>query len=165
MIISAIAAMARNRVIGVDNQIPWYIPDDLKFFKRTTLDHHILMGRKNYMSLGRPLPKRTNVVITRDPFFISTGCIVVHSIEEAIEVARANGESEAFIIGGGEIYHQSVELWDKLYLTEVHADVEGDVFFPELNYDHWHLLQEDFHEAGERNDFDFTIRIFERVRD
>ena len=165
MIISAIAAMARNRVIGLNNQIPWYIPDDLKFFKRTTLDHHILMGRKNFMSLGRPLPKRTNVVITRDPFFISSGCVVVHSVEEAIEVARENGETEAFIIGGGEIYAQTVDLWDKLYLTEVHAEVEGDVYFPEIDLDQWKLLDEDFREAGERNDFDFTIRTYERIRE
>ena len=163
MLISAIAAVARNRVIGRDNQIPWYIPDDLKFFKRTTLGHHVIMGRKNYRAMERPLPKRTNVVITRDPFFISTGCVVVHSIEEALDVARDNGETEAFIIGGGEIYTQTADIWDRLYLTEVHADVEGDVLFPEIDFSKWNLIEEQTFEADDRNEFGFTIKVFHRL--
>jgi dihydrofolate reductase len=164
MLISAIAALTRNRVIGKDNQIPWYLPADLKFFKRTTLGHHILMGRKNYESLGKPLPKRTNVVITRDPYFISTGCIVVHSIEEALQVARDNGEEEAFIIGGGEIYAQSLPLIDKMYLSEIDAEIEGDVFFPEFDRSNWVVTSEDHHPADERNAFPFTVRIYERKK-
>jgi len=164
MRISAIVAVAKNGVIGRDNDIPWYIPDDLKFFKRTTLNHHILMGRKNFMSIGQPLPKRTNVVITHDPFFIATGCIVVHSIEEALEVARDNGEEEAFIIGGGQIYAQSVDLWDRLYITHVNADVKGDVYFPEIDYSQWELVNEESFEADDRNEFSFTIRTYDRVK-
>lgn len=164
MRISAIAAVARNGVIGKDNDIPWYIPDDLKFFKRTTLNHHIIMGRKNFMSLGKPLPGRTNVIITRDPFFIATGCIVVHSIGEALDVARENGEDEALIIGGGEIYSQSSDLWDRLYLTSVDADVEGDVFFPEIDLAEWELISEEHFDADDRNEYAFTIRTYDRIR-
>lgn len=163
MLISAIVAVAQNGVIGKDNQIPWYIPDDLKFFKRTTLGHHVIMGRKNYRAMGKPLPKRTNVVITRDPYFISTGCIVVHSIEEAIETARENDETEAFIIGGGEIYSQTADLWDRLYITEVHAEVEGDVYFPEIDYSEWELQSEETFEEDDRNEYGFTIKVYHRT--
>jgi dihydrofolate reductase len=165
MTISAIAATARNNVIGKDNQIPWYLPEDLKFFKRTTIGHHIIMGRKNFLSIGRPLPKRTNVVITRDPFFTATGCIMAHSLDEALEIAKRNGEDEAFIIGGGEIYRQSLPYWDKLYLTEVDLEVEGDVFFPEIDESEWEEISSEPHKADEKNPCDFTFRVFERKVD
>ena len=162
MLISAIVAVSRNGVIGKDNQIPWYLPEDLKFFKRTTLDHHILMGRKNYQSIGKPLPKRTNVVITRDPYFVSTGCVVVHSIEEALQVAHDNGETEAFIIGGGEIYKQAMPYVQKLYISEVDVEVEGDVFFPEIDKSEWDVVSEEHFPFNERNAFSFTVRVYER---
>ncbi len=162
MTISAIAATARNNVIGKDNQIPWYLPEDLKFFKRTTLKHHIIMGRKNFRSIGRPLPKRTNIVITRDPFFTATGCIVAHSLSEALETAKRNGEDEAFIIGGGEIYRQSLPFWDKIYLTEVDLEVEGDVFFPEIDEKDWNEISSEPHKADERNAYDYIFRVLER---
>ena len=128
MLISTIVATAQNNVIGKDNQIPWYLPADLQYFKKITLNHHIIMGRNCFESIGRPLPKRTNVVVTRNPFFIATGCVVTHSIEEALRLAEKNGEEEVFIIGGGEIYQQSVEFWDRIYWTEVALNTEGDVF-------------------------------------
>lgn len=162
MLISAIAAISSNRVIGKDNQIPWYLPADFRFFKQTTLNHHILMGRKNYQAIGKPLPKRTNVVITRDPFFVSTGCVVVHSIEAAIQVAHENGEDEAFIIGGGQIYEQAMPFVDKIYLTEIELEVDGDVFFPELDPNIWIVESEEYHEPDEKNAFAFTIRVFQR---
>ena len=162
MIISAIAAMDKNRVIGKDNAIPWYLPADLRFFKRTTLGHHILMGRKNYQSLGKPLPKRTNVVITRNPYFISSGCIVTHSIEEALQVAHNNGEEEAFIIGGGEIYAQAMPITQRLYLSEIDAEFEGDVFFPEFDLTEWSLTSEEFNPPDLKNKYPFTVRIYER---
>lgn len=162
MIISTIVATAKNRVIGKDNQIPWYLPADLKYFKKTTLNHHIIMGRNCYHSIGRPLPKRTNVIITRNPFFVASGCLVAHSIDEALELARANGEKEAFIIGGGQIYEQSAGLWDKVYLTEVDLEAEGDVFFPELNFDDWNEVFCEAHEKDEKNKFDYTFKVFER---
>ncbi len=163
MIISAIAAAAKNNVIGRDNQIPWYLPADLQFFKKTTLGHHVIMGRKSFESLGRPLPKRTNVVITRDPFFVATGCVVVHSLAEALALAKQNGETEAFIIGGGEIYRQALPFLDRIYLTEVDAVVEGDTFFPETDMDEWQEVFREPHKADEKNEHDFTFRILERA--
>ncbi len=162
MIISCIVAVAQDLVIGRDNDIPWYLPADLKYFKKITLNHHIIMGRKCYQSIGRPLPKRTNVVITRDPFFISTGCIVRHSIEEALEAAYDNGAEEAFIIGGGMIYEQTQELWDKLYLTEVDIKVEGDIYFPRIKEEDWNLVSSDPHQADEKNEYNYTFKLYER---
>jgi dihydrofolate reductase len=169
MIISAIVAVGKNRLIGRDNQIPWYLPADLAYFKRTTLDHHIIMGRNSFMSIGRPLPKRTNVVISRDPFFIATGCVRAFSIPEALQIAEKNGETEAFIIGGGEIYKQSVAFWNRLYLTEVAIEIdenaeatEGDVFFPELDFSEWTLISEEKHLKDEKNEYDYTFKVFER---
>ncbi|MDX1479021.1 MAG: dihydrofolate reductase [Saprospiraceae bacterium] len=162
MLISAIAAMSRNRVIGKDNQIPWYLPGDLKFFKQTTTGHHIIMGRKNYQSIGKPLPKRTNVVVTRNPFFISSGCVIVHSIEEGIQQAFENGDTEAFIIGGGEIYAQALPLLDRMYLTVLDADIDGDVFFPEYDPAEWQVTSSEFHPAAGKDPYDYTIQILER---
>jgi dihydrofolate reductase len=162
MLISAIAAISSNRVIGKDNQIPWYLPADLRYFMRTTQHHHVLMGRKNYQSIGKPLHRRTNVVITRDPFFICTGCVVVHSIEEALQVAYENGEQEAFIIGGGQIYEQAMPLTNRIYLTEIDLQTEGDVFFPELDPLEWSVDSEEYHEPDERNKHAFTIRVYNR---
>ncbi|MDX1666915.1 MAG: type 3 dihydrofolate reductase [Saprospiraceae bacterium] len=163
MRVSAIAAMAKNRAIGLDNEIPWYLPADLKYFKRTTLNHHIIMGRKSYEAIGRPLPKRTNVIVTRNPFFVVSNALVVHSVEEALQLARDNGEEEAFIIGGGEIYRQSMVYWQRLYLTEVDCEVKGDVFFPELEPDRWRLISSEPHPADEKNEFSYTFKVFERV--
>lgn len=164
MLVSAIVAVAQNRVIGKDNDIPWYLSTDLKFFKRTTLHHHVIMGRKSYLSIGRPLPKRTNIILTRDPFFIVSGCITAHSIEEALQIARENGEGEAFIIGGAQIYEQALPYLDKLYYTEVHAEPEGDVFFPEIDFDEWELLSQKDYPAGEKDDFPFSIKVFEKKK-
>ncbi|MDZ7881141.1 MAG: dihydrofolate reductase [Saprospiraceae bacterium] len=170
MIISAIVAVGKNRIIGRDNQIPWYLPADLGYFKRMTLNHHIIMGRNSFQSIGRPLPKRTNVVVSRDPFFIATGCIRAFSIPEALKIAKQNGETEAFIIGGGEIYKQSQDLWTRLYLTEVDIeipentpDTEGvDVFFPDIDFSNWTLVSEEKHEKDEKNECDYTFKVFEK---
>lgn len=163
MLVSAIVATAKNYVIGKDNQIPWYLPADLAYFKRTTLGHHVLMGRNSFLSIGRPLPKRTNIVITRDPFFQADGVLVAHSIEEALGIAFDNGETEAFIIGGGEIYRESQDLWDKIYLTEVDLEAEGDVFFPEIDPAAWRETWREAHEPDEKNEWTYTFRILERV--
>ncbi len=163
MIVSAIVAMSKNRVIGRDNEIPWHLSGDMKFFKRTTMDHHVIMGRKTFMSMGRPLPKRTNIIITRDPYFIASGCIIARSIEEALEMAYDDEETEAFIIGGGEIYQQSLGYWDKIYLTEVDVEIpDGEVFFPELNMDEWRTLTTDKFPADENNDHAYKIKVLER---
>lgn len=163
MIVSCIVATAKNNVIGKDNDIPWYLPADLKYFKKTTLEHHIIMGRNCYRSIGKPLPKRTNVILTRDPYFISSSCLVAHSVEEALTMAFENGEKEAFIIGGGQIYEQSIKFWDKLYLTEVDLEVDGDVFFPDIDMGEWELVWEEFHEKDEKNEYNYTFKVYQRL--
>lgn len=162
MTISAIVAYADNYVIGKDNDIPWYLPEDLKWFKKNTLNHTIIMGRKCFESIGRPLPKRNNIIVTRDMFFLSNGCYIAHSIEEAIQMAQDFGETETFIIGGGEIYKQAIDYYDKIYLTRVKATIEGDVYFPALNLEHWQLTYEEHHQKDEKNPYDYSFMIYER---
>ena len=164
MTISAIVATAKNNVIGKDNNIPWYLPADLKYFKRTTLGHHIIMGRKSFISIGRPLPKRTNIIITRDPFFMASGCIVVHSLKEAIDIAKENGEEEIFIIGGGQIYEQAMPLVNRIYLTEVNAEVDGEIYFPKINKQEWHEIKREANEPDEKNEYAYSFVILERKR-
>lgn len=163
MKISSIVAVANNGVIGNDNDIPWRISTDLKYFKKVTSGHHIIMGRKSFLSIGKPLPNRTNIIVTRDPFFVATNCIVVHSIPEALEYAANNGEEEVFITGGGMIYEQTMDLVDKLYITEVDAAPEGSVHFPEIDKAKWNLISEDQRSKGERDEYDFCFKVYERV--
>ncbi|MFZ1750612.1 MAG: dihydrofolate reductase [Saprospiraceae bacterium] len=162
MIISCIVATAHDGVIGKDNDIPWYLPADLQYFKKKTLGHTVIMGRNCYASIGRPLPKRTNIIITRDPYFISSNCLIARSIPEALHLAHESGEKEVFIIGGGQIYEQTADIWDKLYLTEVDLKVDGDVFFPAIDPDHWELMSEVNHEPDEKNEYKYTFKVFGR---
>lgn len=163
MLVSAIVAAAENQVIGDGADIPWRLSSDLKYFKRTTIHHHVIMGRKTYESMGRPLPKRTNVVLTRDPFYIGTGIVVARSIEEGLQIALNNGEEEVFIIGGGEIYRQSLPYLDKIYRTRVAASPAGDVIFPELPEGDWQLISSESHAADEKNEYDYTFEVWERI--
>jgi dihydrofolate reductase len=163
MLVSAIVAVAKHHIIGKDNDIPWYLPADLKYFKEKTLNHHIIMGRKCFDSIGKPLPKRTNIIVSRNPFLISSNCTIARSIEEALEVAYDNQETEAFIIGGGEIYRQSMDFLDKIYLTEVAVEVQGDITFPEIDSTIWKLISEVRHTKDEKNEWDYTFKVFERV--
>lgn len=162
MIISAIVAVANNRVIGKDNNIPWYLPTDLKYFKKMTLDHHVIMGRKSFESIGNPLPKRTNIIITRNPFFIASNCLVTRSVEEALAIAKSHGEEEVFIIGGAQIYALSEKYWDRLYLTEIDLEADGDILFPDIDFEDWKLVSEDPHKADDKNEYDYNFKIFER---
>lgn len=135
MKISIIAALAANNVIGKNNDLPWKLPIDMKHFMNTTKGHCVIMGRKNYDSIPKkfmPLPDRTNIVVTSNKMFHAPGCIVVYSFEDAITKAKELNETEVFIIGGSEIYKQALDIADNLYLTEIHAEVEGDVYFPSL---------------------------------
>ena len=145
---SALVAMAKNRVIGRDNTLPWRLSADLQRFKRLTMGHTLVMGRKTYESLGRPLPGRRMVVITRQPDFRPEGVQVVHSLEEALAAAPAD-EQELFIGGGAEIYRQAMPLTDRLYLTVIERDVEGDAHFPELDLSGWTLVEEEAHVGTE----------------
>ena len=163
MILSAIAAMARNRAIGFENELPWHLPADMRYFMRTTKNHHVLMGRKTFESLGVPLKNRTNIVITRDPFFVATGTLVVHSLHEAIALAESNGEEEAFIIGGAQIYALSMPLLDRIYLTDIDLQVEkADAFFPPVNEKTWNVVSEEKHDPDEKNKYPFVFRVFEK---
>lgn len=163
MIVSAIAAVSKNGVIGKNNEVPWYLPADIKFFKNTTLNHHVIMGRKTLDSIINPLPKRTNIILTRDPFFIATNVIVAHTMDEALDIAEQNGEEEAFILGGAEIYKLSLPYLDKLYWTEVDTEVrDGDTFFPEVDWSEWKLVSQDPHQPDEKNEFAYNFKIYER---
>ncbi len=162
MIISAIAACAKDRAIGVDNQLPWHLPADMKHFVRTTRNHHVIMGRKTFQSLGAPLRNRVNIVITRNPFFVADGILVAHSLDEALVIAERNGEEEAFIIGGAEIYRQSMPLLDRIYLTQVDIAVpDADAFFPILD-DEWSLSTEEAHQPDAKNQYRYVFRVFEK---
>jgi dihydrofolate reductase len=160
MIISAIVAVAENGVIGYQGEIPWHLSSDFKFFKKKTLHHPVIMGRSSFISIGRPLPKRDNIIITRDLFYIVSGAMVVHSIDEALQIAEETGTDEAFIIGGGEIFRQTIDLWDKLYYTEIHMNPDGDTFFPEINWNEWTLVEKNFHPQKDGDDSDCTFKTY-----
>jgi len=165
MIISLIAALSENRVIGKNNDLPWHLPDDMKYFMQTTKGHHVIMGRKNYDSIPekfRPLPNRTNIVVTRQINFQAPGCLVVHSIEKGLEVARQKSETEVFIIGGSEIYNQGFMIANRLYLTEIQAHIEGDTYFPEFDKSQWKEVSRNHHLSDERHKFPFDFVVFER---
>ena len=162
MIISAIVAAASNRVIGIDNDLPWRLPKDLKWFKEKTLNHHAIHGRRSFESLPFPLPKRINIVVTRDKTYYHNHAVVVHSIDEALAYAKAEGEEEVFILGGGKIYDQTKDLWGRLYLTEVKAEPNGDTFFPEVDFEQYNLTFEEAHQADEKHEYDYTFKILER---
>jgi len=159
--LSIIVAIAENNVIGKDNDLIWKLPRDMKHFKETTTGHYIIMGRKTFESNKRPLPNRTNVIITRDKNYSAEGCVVVHSLEDAIKEAKK--DSEAFIIGGGNIYEQAISLVDRIYLTKIHHTFDGDTFFPELNMNEWNVTEERFFEPDGKNIYHFTIRTLDRV--
>jgi dihydrofolate reductase len=135
MSISLIVAMARNRTIGINNTLPWRCPEDLKRFKALTMGHHMIMGRKTFDSIGKPLPGRTTVVVTRDRNLKIEGCLIAHSIQDAINACA--GDTEVFIVGGADIYTQSVQMADTLYITEIQQDVNGDAHFPAFDKTQW----------------------------
>lgn len=163
MTLSAIAACSKNRAIGKNNELPWHLPADMKYFMRTTKGHHVIMGRNTFESLGSPLKNRVNVVVTRDPYYAASGTVVVHSIQEAIDFATKAGEKEAFIIGGAHIYEQTLPLLDLLYLTEIHTDVEdADAFFPEIDQDEWQVVTSDTHKPDDRNLYKYTFKVYKK---
>lgn len=163
MRLSIIVAVSENGVIGRDNDLPWKLPDDLKFFRKTTSGFPIIMGRKNYESIGRPLPNRHNIVISRDPHLKIEGCDCVTSLDDAIVLAQADGTEEAFVIGGGQIYAQALSKADRLYVTRVHAEIKGDVTFPAIESKEWNLVHEEHHPADENHAHAFTFRTYDRI--
>lgn len=163
MIVSAIFAVSENNVIGKGNDLPWRMPADLKHFKNITMGHPVIMGRKSFDSIGRPLPGRHNIVVTRDRNFRAEGVSVVHSLREAVEIAGADRPEEVFIIGGAQIYKKAFPYCDRLYMTRIHTETEGDVFLPELDFSAWKLISEEKHLPDEKNIHDYTFRIYERI--
>lgn len=161
MSLSMIAAVARNGVIGRANDLPWSLPDDLAFFRETTRGHAIILGRKNYASIGRLLPCRKNIILTRDTSFHIDGATIVHSMEEALH--EAANDDEPFIIGGADMYKMFFGQATRLYLTEVDADVEGDIHFPTFDRTKWREVSRTHHEADDRHAYAFDIVVFERV--
>lgn len=161
-VISLVVAMAENRVIGRDGGLPWSLPDDQRFFRQLTIDHTIVMGRKTFEEIGRPLANRRNVVISRNPSFRPHGVTVVPSLEEALALGAT--EREVFVIGGAEIYRLALPRADRLYLTLVHASVDGDTWFPAFDESEWMLEDERHHPADERHAHSFTFKSFRRVR-
>lgn len=166
MMLSLIVARAANGCIGRDNKLPWYLPNDLKYFKRVTLGKPIIMGRKTWESLKGPLPGRTNIVITRQPDYIADGAKVVSSLDDAIRVAEnvalIDGIDEAVVIGGAEIYAQALEKVARLYVTEVHADVDGDAFFPTYAQESWQESGREDFAAEPPNQYDYSFVVYDR---
>ncbi len=166
MQLAIIVAAAENGVIGRGNALPWHLPRDLQHFKRLTLGKPIVMGRKTYESIGRPLPGRTNIVISRQPGYAPDGVRVVASLPAALalaqDVALIDGVDELMVIGGEQIYRESLPLADRLYLTEVHAEVEGDAHFPLQSVRNWRELDRERHSAGDGNPFDYSFVVLER---
>lgn len=162
MTISIIVAVADNNAIGLNNQLLWHISEDLKRFKSLTSGHHIIMGRKTFESIGKPLPNRTNIVISRNPNFKPEGCIVVCSLDEALVIAR--NEQEVFIIGGGEIYKQVLPLTDRIYLTRVHGSFPADTFFPELELMDWEVESTQKGKPAESDELHYTFINYTKKR-
>lgn len=166
MIISLIAALAKNRVIGKNNDLPWRLPDDMKYFMETTQGHCVIMGRKNYDSLPKkfkPLTNRTNIVVTRQQNFKAEGCIVVHSIEDALAIAREQKEEEeVFVMGGAEIYAQALPIAHRLYLTEIEVEIEGDTFFPAVDHGVYKELSRRNHGVDQKHPYAFDFVVYER---
>ncbi len=160
MIISIIVAMDKKGAIGFEGDLPWHLSADLKHFKVITMSKPLIMGRRTHESIGRPLPGRQNIVLTRGKNFKADGCIVVHSLDDALHAA--GDASEVMIMGGAGLYEQSLKRTNRLYLTEVHADVSGDVYFPEFDKDDWIEIEREDHFADDKNDFDFSFVVMER---
>jgi dihydrofolate reductase len=159
--IALIAAMAENRVIGRDNRLPWRLSADLRRFKSLTMGKPVIMGRKTYESIGKPLPGRSNIVVTRDPDYRAPGCRVVHSLEQALEAAAAH--DEVMVIGGAELYRQTLERAERMYLTLVKTEVDGDALFPDIQPQQWRELERASHRADEKNEYDYDFVTLERV--
>ncbi|MEZ4909626.1 MAG: dihydrofolate reductase [Saprospiraceae bacterium] len=164
MVISAIVAVSLDGFIGKDNAIPWHLPADLAYFKRVTMGFPVIMGRNSFDSIGKPLPGRLNIIVTRNKQFFHSGCTVCHTIHEAIRIAHDSGAEECFIIGGGNIYLQTIDLWDKLYFTTIHANIEGDVRFPEIDFSLWAKVSSIDYQKDEKNIFDMTFATYEKYK-
>lgn len=160
--ISFILAMDENRVIGKDNQLPWHLPEDLKFFKRVTIGHPIVMGRKTFESIGRALPGRENIIITRNCAYTRDDCTVFYEMEAFLSYCHQNAEEEYFVIGGAEIFKALLPNVERLYITEIHHQFEGDTFFPVLDMSQWELMSREEGLKDEKNPYFYEFTIYHR---
>ncbi len=155
-----IAAAAENNALGKDNDLLWHLPNDFKRFKKLTSGHPIIMGRKTFESLPGILPNRTHIIVTRQEDYFKEGCLIANSLEEAIRLT--NNDGKVFIIGGGEIYKQSLEIADSIELTRVHGNFEADTFFPEIDQTQWELVNKEYHEKDERHNYAFSFLTYKK---
>lgn len=160
MIISLIAAMGKNRTIGKNNSLPWNLPADMKYFRDKTRGKPVIMGRKTYESIGKPLPKRLNIIITRDENYKAEGCVVVHTADEAI--IAAGNVKEVMVIGGSQIYKEFLPRANRMYLTKIDAEFEGDTYFPEFTTEEWKEISYEEHERDAENPYDYRFVVLER---
>jgi len=160
--ISFIVAADENNVIGKNNQLPWHLPSDMKYFKNQTWGMTVIMGRKSLESLGKPLQGRKNIVVTRNKNWKTVGVQVAHSINEAVELAKQTGVKEIFIIGGAEIFKEAIPNANRIYLTRIHHKFEGDAYFPEVSTNEWNLVKSHFCHADEKNKYSHTFQVWER---
>ncbi|MBT9612220.1 MAG: dihydrofolate reductase [Burkholderiales bacterium] len=158
--ISIISAMASNRAIGIRNTLPWQLPEDLKHFKALTMGHHIVMGRKTYDSIGKPLPGRDTVIVTRNADYAVPGCLAVNSLDAALTVSH--GDAEVFFVGGAELYRQALSIAHRIYLTEIQRVFDGDAFFPEFDQSLWVETARDKHRTEGANGFEYHFVIYDR---
>ncbi len=161
MILSLLAAASENNVLGKDNALVWHLGDDFAFFKKKTLEHTVIMGRKTFDSMGKPLPKRRNIVISRNDTLKIPGAEVKNTLVAALETCK--GENEVFLIGGAELYQLAMPLANVIYLTRVHTIIDGDAYFPEIDPDIFKLVHSDNHVADSRNDYGYTFLTYERI--
>ncbi|SET32070.1 dihydrofolate reductase [Salinibacillus kushneri] len=160
--ISLLVAMDQKGVIGKDGDLPWRLPNDLKFFKETTMDHTIVMGRKTYQSIGRPLPRRNNVVLTRDSSFEAQGCFIIHSWDTVKEWNEHTPEEEVFVIGGSELFKDAIYFADKMYITEIDESFEGDTYFPSFDSSEWELVHKEKGIKNVKNPYDYYFCTYIR---
>lgn len=165
--LAIIVAAAENGVIGRNNALPWHLPEDLRYFKRVTMGKPIVMGRKTFESIGRPLPGRTNIVISRNPDFLAEGVKVVASLDDALaladNIAHIDGAREVVVIGGAEIYRLAIPRADRMYITQVHASVDGDALLPGIDWSGWQEVSKEAHQASANNPYDYSFVVYDRL--
>jgi dihydrofolate reductase len=162
--LSHIVAVSENNIIGAKNELPWHLPNDFKYFKNKTWGMPVIMGRKSYESLKKSLPGRINIVVTKKTNWHPDDVFVVNDIDDAIEKAKESDAREIFIIGGGEIFKQTINIVSKIYLTRVHATVDGDTFYPELDKEKWKLIDQQSFPADEKNNYAYTFEVWEKIK-
>jgi len=162
MLISHIVAMTKNKLIGKANKLPWHLPADMEYFKEKTIGHVVIMGRKNYEAEGKPLSQRTNIIVTSKANYHAPNCIIVNNMEEAINKAGSIEKDEIFIVGGGEIYKQTMNIINKLYLTVIDLEMDGDVFYPDIDLNSWKMISKNKYQKDKENPYDHTYFVYER---